>query len=297
MSATETTVTSVEHRRSSTGRLLHMRGLNVSLGRGHGTPILHDVDLDMAEGEILGLIGETGSGKTTLARAILGLVPLRSGTVSLSDAPIAPLRNNELQTFRRCGQIQYVFQDPLRSLDPDLTVGEIVGEGLAIQGISRGERTSRVIGALHRVGLDPALVDRLPGQISGGQRQRVAIARAIVMRPRLLICDEPVSALDVSNRNRILNLLADLRDNTHIGIVIISHDLTALASITDRIAVLYRGRIVEHSSTREVFTTPRHPYTQLLIASMPSINGAPTIDTERRQELRDQVARETGIAE
>jgi ABC-type microcin C transport system duplicated ATPase subunit YejF len=297
VSATEATRIGKGQSSAPTAQLLRVRRLNVSLGRGHGVPILHDVDLDVAAGEIVGLIGETGSGKTTLARAILGLVPLRSGAVSLGDTPLSALRESKLRAFRRTGQIQYVFQDPLRSLDPDLQVRDIVGEGLAVRGVSGPERADLVRAALEQVGLDPALVDRTPGQISGGQRQRVAIARALVMRPRLLICDEPVSALDVSNRNHILRLLADLRDELGVGIIVISHDLGALASITDSIAVLYHGRLVEYGSTKDVFTAPRHSYTRLLIASVPSINAAASIDAERRRELRDQVARETGMVE
>ncbi len=297
MSATEITRIGKDQATSSTAQLLRVRGLNVSLGRGHGVPILHDVDLDVAAGEIVGLIGETGSGKTTLARAILGLVPVRSGSVTLADTQLSSLRENKLRAFRRTGQIQYVFQDPLRSLDPDLPVRDIVGEGLAVRGVSRAERADAVRAALEQVGLDPALADRTPGQISGGQRQRVSIARALVMRPRLLICDEPVSALDVSNRNHILQLLADLRDELGVGVIVISHDLGALASITDSIAVLYHGRLVEYGSTKDVFTAPRHTYTRLLIASVPSINAATSIDAERRRELRDQVARETGMVE
>ena len=272
--------------------LLAVKGLNVTLGRGHR--ILHDVELNVAAGEILGLIGETGSGKTTLARTVLGLTAPVSGTVRLNGVELTSLRGGKLRAFRRAGHIQYVFQDPLRSLDPDLRVADIVGEGLAIAGVPAADRATRVRSALERVGLDAALADRSPGQISGGQRQRVAIARAIVVEPRLLICDEPVSALDVSNRNHILQLLADLRDQLGVGIVVISHDLGSLAAITDRIAVLYQGHIVEEGPARAIFTAPQHPYTQLLIASVPTIDSSSGIAADRRRELREQAAQQVG---
>lgn len=276
--------------RQRSGELLAVRGLNVSLGKGHGTPILHDLDLDVAAGEIVGLIGETGSGKTTLARAILGLVTPRSGTVALSGTTLSALRGRKLRAFRRTGQVQYVFQDPLRSLDPELRIGDIVGEGLAVRGIAPADRAALVRTALERVGLDPGLADRLPGRISGGQRQRVAIARAIALEPRLLICDEPVSALDVSNRNHILGLLGDLRDQLGMGIVVISHDLGSLASVTDRIVVLYHGRVVEQGTAQQIFTAPEHPYTQLLIASVPTIDAPSGISATRRRELRAEIS-------
>ena len=168
--------------------------------------------------------------------------------------------------------MQLVFQDPLRSLDPDLTVAQIVGEGLQIRGgLDAREIKARVTSALGKVGLDGALLSRTPGQISGGQRQRVSIARALAADPGLLLCDEPVSALDASNRNYILRLLGDLRDNLNLPIVIISHDLSSLAGVADRVAVLYRGRVVEDGPVGQVFTAPKHPYTALLMASAPSV--------------------------
>ena len=246
-----------------------MEGLSVSYGSHR---VLDQVELHAAPGEIVGVIGETGSGKTTLARAIIGLVPLETGTVRIDDVEVSRLKGRARREYRRTGAVHYVFQDPLRSLDPDLRVGEIVGEPLAIAGrLSRAEQRDRVIGALHRVGLPPELIDRVPGDISGGQRQRVAIARAVVGQPRLLICDEPVSALDASNRNHVLRLLDGLRADRSLGIVLISHDLSSLAGIADRVVVLYRGRVVEQGPIEEVFNHPVHPYTALLIASAPSV--------------------------
>jgi oligopeptide/dipeptide ABC transporter ATP-binding protein len=236
--------------------------------------VLDDVELTVRDGEIVGVVGETGSGKTTLARAIAGLNAPDRGRVQLDGQDIARLRGPARRRFRRGGAIQFVFQDPLRSLDPELTVGASIREGLAIAGTgTRAQRAERVADVLRQVGLDPAVADRLPAQISGGQRQRASIARAVISAPRLLLCDEPVSALDASNRNHILLLLDELRRRLAVGIVVISHDLSSLAGIADRVVVLYRGRVVEDGPIAEVFARPRHPYTALLIASAPDIHG------------------------
>ncbi|MEV0755578.1 oligopeptide/dipeptide ABC transporter ATP-binding protein [Streptosporangium sp. NPDC050280] len=269
--------------------LLAVRGLNVSLGR-PAVRILSEVDLTVRAGEILGIVGETGSGKTTLARTVVGLVGPDSGSVEVEGVEISSLRGRALRAHRRTGKVRFVFQDPLRSLDPDHSVGTVVGEGLAVRRVPPAERAARVRAALELVGLDPALAARTPGQISGGQRQRVSIARAIVAEPSLLICDEPVSALDASNRNHILRLLDDLRGRLGAGVVVISHDLSSLAGVADRVAVLYRGRIVEEGPIGEVFDDPRHPYTALLVASAPRVAGAARHSLER---LR---AAPTGVA-
>ena len=249
--------------------LLDVHGLSVRYG---SHQVLDGVSLRAEPGQIVGVIGETGSGKTTLARAIVGLVPVEAGRVRVDDVEVTALRGRARRVHRRSGAVHYVFQDPLRSLDPDLTVGEIVREPLAIAGgRPRPEQQDRVLGALHRVGLPAALVDRVPAEISGGQRQRVSIARAVVGRPRLLICDEPVSALDASNRNHVLRLIDELRRDRSLAVLLISHDLSSLAGIADRVVVLYRGRVVEEGPIAEVFTRPRHPYTALLVASAPSV--------------------------
>ena len=248
---------------------LSVRGLSVDYGSHR---VLDDVSLRAEPGEIVGVIGETGSGKTTLARAIVGLVPATSGQVQVGEVEVTGLSGRARRSHRRSGAVHYVFQDPLRSLDPDLTVGEIVREPLAVAGrFSRAEQQDRVIGALHRVGLPAELADRVPAEISGGQRQRVSIARAVVGEPKLLICDEPVSALDASNRNHVLRLIDELRRDLSMAILLISHDLSSLAGIADRVVVLYRGRVVEEGPIAQVFTQPQHPYTALLIASAPSV--------------------------
>ncbi|MED7947517.1 ABC transporter ATP-binding protein [Streptomyces sp. BE303] len=256
---------------------LRIEGLSVAFGR---TPVLGGVDLEAHSGEILGLIGETGSGKTTLARAVAGLAPVTAGRITVDGTDHGALRGRALRAARRAGTVQYMFQDPLRSLDPDLTVARLVGEPLAVAGVPRAEREERVREALDRVGLDPALTTRTPARLSGGQRQRVALARAVVGRPRLLLADEPVSALDASNRNHVLRLLDRLRRELDLAVVVISHDLDSLAGIADRIAVLYRGRIVEQGPARTVLEHPLHPYSALLGAAAPSLDPARRADLE-----------------
>ncbi|MFT4084853.1 MAG: ABC transporter ATP-binding protein [Nocardioides sp.] len=260
------------------------KGTNLGTGAA-----LTEASLEVRPGEIVGVVGETGSGKTTLARATVGLVAPVGGTIEFDGRDIGALKGRALREFRRTGQIQLVFQDPLRSLDSDLSVGRLVAEPLDVAGgISGKERSARVDEALAEVGLDPATIrDRRPRQLSGGQRQRVSLARAIVTRPKLLFCDEPVSALDVSNRNLVLNLLDRLRTDLGVAIVIIAHDLSSLAGIADRVAVFYRSRLVEQGPIREVLEDPAHPYTALLVASAPSV--------ERDHQLRPgDVRAETG---
>lgn len=264
------------------GALLRVRGLDVSLGRLPKTPILHGVDFDVEPGQVVGLIGETGSGKTTLARAILGLVAVEAGSISIGGADTTSLRGRARRTFRRAGSVQYVFQDPLRSLDPERTVFESVAEGLVIRRDPRAAVRASVAEALDLVGLTPDLAERYPGQLSGGQRQRVAIARAMATSPSLLICDEPVSALDASSRVRILELLERLKVERGLAIVLITHDLGTLAGLADAVTVLYRGRVVERGSARAVLAEPTHPYTRLLVSSVPTIDSTGATAQERR---------------
>lgn len=266
---------------------LDLRGVDVTLGRGRDRrPVLTDVDLTVRSGEIVGLIGETGSGKTTLARAVLGLARTSGGRIEAAGAEISGLGGKARRDWRRTGQVQYVFQDPLRALDPDLTAGQSIAEPLEIAGAAG--IPERVREALTAVRLDPALADRTPAELSGGQRQRVCVARALITDPALLICDEPASALDATNRNHILTLLDELRRTRDIGILLISHDLGTLEGLADRIAVLYRGAVVEQGPTDEVFAHPAHRYTQLLLASTPTLDGEHA-DPERRSQLRREV--------
>ncbi len=252
--------------------LLSIRGLEVAYP-GVGRGVLKGVDLDVGAGEIVAVVGETGSGKTTLGRTIMGLVSSSGGSIAFAGQEIAGLSARGRRKLRRAGGMQLVFQDPLRSLDPTVSVADTVVESLAIAGVGdRAERRERAVKAFELVGLDPALLDRLPGRISGGQRQRVAIARALVPEPKLLICDEPVSALDASNRAAILALLRGLRDETGASMVVISHDLASMPGFADRIAVLCEGVVVEVGPTPEIFARPKHPYTRLLLeaASVPN---------------------------
>lgn len=253
--------------------LLEIDGLVAGYGERHTPPVLDGVGLTVRPGEILGLIGETGSGKTTLARAVVGLVPARAGRVAFAGTELTGLGGRALRAFRRRGEVQYVFQDPLRALDPDLTAAESVAEPLAASGVGdRAARVARAERALHAVGLEPAHGDRLPGGLSGGQRQRVLLARALVTEPRLLICDEPVSALDAANRNHVLRLLLNLRDESGIAALVITHDLHSLSGVADRVAVLHEGRLVEQGPVREVLDAPQHPYTRRLLAAAPRLH-------------------------
>jgi peptide/nickel transport system ATP-binding protein len=262
-------------------------GIDVSFGRGAGArQILHDLSLTVGRGESVGLVGETGSGKTTLARAILGLVPTTDGAITVGSTVVTGLGRRALRSFRRTGRLQYVFQDPLQSLDPDVTVGESVAEGLRIRdGGSVARHRDAVDDAMRAVGLEHALAGRRPGELSGGQRQRIAIARALVLDPELLLLDEPVSGLDAANRIHVLELLKRLGAERGIAQLFISHDLGSVAGITDRVAVLYRGRIVETGPTAQIVRAPQHAYTQLLIGSAPTLSRG-GVDRERRRELR-----------
>ncbi|WP_188282232.1 ABC transporter ATP-binding protein [Streptomyces sp. CBMA29] len=277
----------VERETRASAPALQVEGLGVTYqrrpGHNHSAPVLSGVDLEVTAGQIVGVIGETGSGKTTLARAVVGLAPaVVAGRIAVAGVEVGALRGRELRDHRRSGLVQYMFQDPLRSLDPDLTVNDLVGEPLAVAGVERAERRGRVAEALHRVGLDAdALGGRIPAQLSGGQRQRVSLGRAIVTRPALLLADEPVSALDASNRNHVLRLLDELRRDLGVAVVVISHDLSSLAGIADRIAVLYRGRLVEQGPTADVLARPLHPYTALLTASAPRVDRDPSKRRER----------------
>ncbi len=233
------------------------------------TRALNDVDLTVPEGAVTGLVGESGSGKSTLIRCVMGLERPDSGSIRFDGVEMIGASRADWRTFRR--GVQMVFQDPYSSLDPRMTVESLVGEGLRIQQprLSRAERRDRVVEALESVGLSQEHLARRSSSFSGGQRQRIAIARAIVMRPRLLICDEPVSALDVSVQAQVVNLLKDMRSRLGLSMLFVAHDLAVVRHLCDTVAVLEHGTLVEAGPTATVFDDPQAEYTRDLIAASP----------------------------
>lgn len=261
--------------------VLDVTGLDVHYGlRRRRRRALNGVSLSVAPGETVGVIGETGSGKSTFARATLGLVRASAGSIVIDGEDVSAYGNRQWRALRRRGVIQYVFQDPLRSLDPDLTVEDSLTDPLVVQGVQRKEAARQIRAVLDRVRLTEELLGRLPGELSGGQRQRVAVARALVTEPRLLILDEPVSALDSANRVQILGILKELRASG-VALIFISHDLGSVAGVADRIAVLYRGELAEVGAARDVINEPQHLYTRLLVSSAPTLHTAAANRAER----------------
>jgi oligopeptide transport system ATP-binding protein len=234
------------------------------------------VSFELERGRALGLVGESGSGKSTTARVIVGLERADAGSVKLDGVELTKLSRRAWLPHRR--RVQMIFQDPYASLDPRQTAGSIVAEPLAIHRVSkRSERQRRVLELLEAVGLDPRCADRYPHEFSGGQRQRIGIARALALEPDVLICDEPVSALDVSIQAQIVNLLADLRERFGLALLFIAHDLALVRHVCDDVAVMYLGRIVERAPRDLLFADPQHPYTRALLSAVP----APDPDIER----------------
>lgn len=226
-----------------------------------------DVSLKIEEGKTLGLVGESGSGKTTLGRLLLRLIEPDSGSIHFDDVDILSLKPRELKKWRQEAQI--IFQDPYASLNPRMTAGDIVAEALEIHKIDVTPET--IIQSFEQVGLNPDHTFRYPHEFSGGQRQRIGIARALILNPRLLICDEPITALDVSVQAQIVNLLKDLQLRLGLTYLFISHDLRMVRYIADHVAVMHGGKIVEYGETSQVFSSPQHPYTQSLLAAIPSM--------------------------
>ncbi|QYN31741.1 ATP-binding cassette domain-containing protein [Pseudonocardia sp. DSM 110487] len=272
--------------------LLEVRNLRKSyptrtaLGtRGGEVHAVNGISFDLREGECYGLVGESGCGKTTTGRLLQGMLAPSGGTIAYRGTPLSSLSRAALRAYR--SDVQMIFQDPYSALNPRKRVGRILEESLKIQGATPGrELRSSVIASLEAVGLSEEHFDRYPHEFSGGQRQRIGIARALIVSPRIILCDEPVSALDVSIQAQILNLLRRLQRELGLTYLFISHDLSVVRYIADRVGVMHRGELVEEGTTEEIFARPRHPYTKSLLAAVPARHPA---ERKRRPTQHDRL--------
>lgn len=254
--------------------------------RGWRTPpirVLNSVSLDVKPGETVGLVGESGSGKTTIGRAVLGLAPVSGGRIMFDGQDISHLKSAARRAVSK--DVQVVFQDPYTSLNPSMTIADILSEPLVVQGMSGAKARARVSGLLDRVQLPADAAARLPREFSGGQRQRVAIARALAMEPKLIVCDEPVSALDLSTQARVLDLFLEIQEQTGVAYLFISHDLAVVRHLSHRVCVLYHGDVVEFGEAEQVTADPSHPYTRRLLMASPVADPA-----RQRQRRADRHA-------
>jgi peptide/nickel transport system ATP-binding protein len=277
--------------------LLEAKGLQKAYPLKHGTEktgqkirAVDQVDLTIAPGEIVGLAGESGCGKSTLARILACLETRDQGEIYFADCPIHNLSERALRAFRPL--FQPIFQDPLSSLNPRFTVRETLEEALALPSASQAPES--LAASLAQVGLGAELLRRYPHQLSGGQRQRICIARAMAVQPRLLLADEPLSSLDVSIQAQIVNLFLDLQERLNLSILFISHDLRVVGHLSDRILIMYAGRIVESAPTKQLFKQPRHPYTQMLFRALPRLSPHQMIDIAHREAETTRAAGEQG---
>ncbi|MFE7337314.1 ABC transporter ATP-binding protein [Streptomyces griseus] len=261
--------------------MLSVRGLTVVHGKPDGTrkQVVHGVDLDVHPGEVVGLVGESGSGKTTIGRAVLGLAPVRSGGITFAGERIERAGAARRRALSR--GLQVVFQDPYTSLNPSRTVGDTLGEPLLGRGTGAKEARARITELLDRVRLPADSADRLPREFPGGQRQRVAIARALALRPRLVICDEPVSALDLTTQRTVLELLLEIQEETGVAYLFVTHDLAVVHFMSHRVAAIRGGELVETGDARRVTSEPRHPYARALMLAAPVADVA---EQRRRRE-------------
>ncbi len=266
--------------------LLEASGLSVDYGRGgRRVRAVDDVSITVAPGEVLGLVGESGCGKSSLGRALVGLEPAATGTARFNGQPVSVLGRRQRPAHLR--PLQMVFQDPYASLNPRRRVGDLIADGVTLGGGTRADGARRAAELLDRVGLPADAVEKYPHEFSGGQRQRLAIARTLAADPSCIVADEPISALDASAQAQVANLLLSLARDNAMGMVFISHDLSVVRQIADRVAVMYLGRIIEIGDTRTVWSAPTHPYTEALVSAIPRADGSGTLPVDLPGDVPD----------